>query len=85
LSPGRLYQLIRQPKPIADRQFEIEFMGSGPFRAPYHGPNSLDSNAGRETWDVTFYAGMRLWEGAELWVNPAAASPGSLCCRDDEI
>ena len=25
----RLYQLIRQPKPIADRQFEIEFLGSG--------------------------------------------------------
>ena len=24
----RLYQLIRQPKPIADRQFEIEFFGS---------------------------------------------------------
>jgi Thioredoxin like C-terminal domain len=24
-----LYQLIRQPKPIADRQFEIEFLGSG--------------------------------------------------------
>jgi high affinity Mn2+ porin len=41
-----------------------------PFRAPYHGPNSLDSNAGRETWDLTAYAGIRLWEGAELWVNP---------------
>src|SRR6266849_793399 len=25
----RLYQLIRQPKPIADRQFEIEFLASG--------------------------------------------------------
>jgi Thioredoxin like C-terminal domain len=25
----RLYQLIRQPSPIADRQFEIEFLGSG--------------------------------------------------------
>ena len=25
----RLYQLIRQPKPITDRQFEIEFLGSG--------------------------------------------------------
>ncbi len=41
-----------------------------PFRAPYHGPNSLDSNQGRETWDVTLYAGLRLWQGAELWVNP---------------
>ena len=25
----RLYQLIRQPKPIVDRQFEIEFLGPG--------------------------------------------------------
>jgi hypothetical protein len=25
----RLYQLIRQPKPITDRQFEIEFFGTG--------------------------------------------------------
>jgi hypothetical protein len=25
----RLYQLIRQPKPIVNRQFEIEFLGSG--------------------------------------------------------
>src|SRR5215472_8935213 len=25
----RLYQLTRQPKPIADRQFEIEFLGPG--------------------------------------------------------
>jgi hypothetical protein len=25
----RLYQLIRQPKPIVDRQFEIEFLDAG--------------------------------------------------------
>jgi thiol-disulfide isomerase/thioredoxin len=25
----RLYQLVRQPKPIADRQFQIEFLGPG--------------------------------------------------------
>jgi hypothetical protein len=25
----RLFQLIRQPEPVADRQFEIEFFGSG--------------------------------------------------------
>ena len=25
----RLYQLIRQPKPIIDRQFEIEFLDTG--------------------------------------------------------
>jgi len=28
-SVQRLYQLIRQPGPIADRQFEIEFFGPG--------------------------------------------------------
>jgi hypothetical protein len=25
----RMYPLIRQPKPIADRQFDIAFVGSG--------------------------------------------------------
>ncbi|MBV8118343.1 MAG: carbohydrate porin, partial [Alphaproteobacteria bacterium] len=25
---------------------------------------------GRETFDATFYAGLRLWQGAELWVDP---------------
>jgi hypothetical protein len=29
VSEQRLYQLIRQPKPIADRHFEIEFLDSG--------------------------------------------------------
>jgi thiol-disulfide isomerase/thioredoxin len=29
VSEQRMYQLIRQPKPIADRQFEIEFLGPG--------------------------------------------------------
>jgi hypothetical protein len=29
LSQQRLYQLIRQPKPIADRLFEIEFLDPG--------------------------------------------------------
>jgi hypothetical protein len=29
VSEQRLYQLIRQPKPIADRLFEIEFLDSG--------------------------------------------------------
>jgi hypothetical protein len=29
VSQQRLYQLIRQPTPIADRQFEIEFLDPG--------------------------------------------------------
>jgi high affinity Mn2+ porin len=40
------------------------------FRAPYSGPNSLAPNQGRETWDATAFLGMRLWDGAEFWVNP---------------
>jgi high affinity Mn2+ porin len=41
-----------------------------PFRSPYRGLNSLIPNEGRETFDITLYAGFRLWSGAELWVNP---------------
>jgi high affinity Mn2+ porin len=41
------------------------------FRAPYTGTNSLSGSAqGRETWDTTLYAGLRLWQRAELWINP---------------
>lgn len=43
---------------------------AAPFRAPYRGPNSLDPNIARETWDVTVYGGRRLWSGAVLWINP---------------
>ncbi len=40
------------------------------YRSPYVGPNSLIPNQGRETSDTTFYIGARLWEGAEVWINP---------------
>jgi high affinity Mn2+ porin len=41
------------------------------FASAYRGPNSLDPGSrGDETWDVTLYAGVRPWQGAELWVNP---------------
>ena len=40
------------------------------FRSPYVGTNSLTPNQGRETFDATFYAGVKLWDGAEAWVNP---------------
>jgi high affinity Mn2+ porin len=41
-----------------------------PFHSPYAGPNSLIPNQGRETSDATAYLGFRLWDGAELWVDP---------------
>ena len=40
------------------------------FQSPYVGPQSLVPNQARETWDATLYMGLRLWNGAELWVNP---------------
>jgi high affinity Mn2+ porin len=41
------------------------------FKSPYEGANSLPgSGQGRETFDLTLFAGLRLWQGAELWFNP---------------
>jgi high affinity Mn2+ porin len=52
---------------------QATFVGQGypKFRAAWDGPNSL-SRVGdfRETNDVTLYAGLRLWQGGELWVDP---------------
>ena len=41
-----------------------------PFHSPYLGPHSLDPNQGRESWDVMYFVGAKLWEGAEFWVDP---------------
>lgn len=41
------------------------------FHSPYRGSNSLAPEAvGRETFDLTLYAGVRPWAGGELWINP---------------
>jgi high affinity Mn2+ porin len=40
------------------------------FSAPYRGPNSLSPSSGKETVDATLYVGVRLWPGAEAWINP---------------
>ena len=41
-----------------------------PFRSPYLGAHSLDPNQGRESWDVMYFVGAKLWQGAEFWVDP---------------
>ena len=47
-----------------------EFYHPG-FSSAYRGPQSLDPGSrGDETWDVTVYGGVRVWRGAEVWVNP---------------
>ena len=52
-------------------QTTLTWQGYPAFRSPYQGANSLPgSGEGRETWDATLYAGVRLWQGAELWINP---------------
>lgn len=40
------------------------------FASPYAGANSLAPDQIQETWDVTLYAGIRPWRGAEIWANP---------------
>ena len=41
------------------------------FHSPYQGANSLDPDTHvDETVDVTLFAGLRLWRGAELYANP---------------
>jgi high affinity Mn2+ porin len=52
-------------------QTTFTWQGYPSFRSPYQGPNSLPGTGeGRETFDATLYAGVRLWQGAELWINP---------------
>ncbi len=41
------------------------------FTAPYSGANSLSPHGPTvETTDITLFVGKRLWQGAEVWINP---------------
>ena len=41
------------------------------FNAPYTGSNSMDPRSrNAETTDVTLFLGVRLWQGAEFYLNP---------------
>src|SRR5712691_3722788 len=41
-----------------------------PFTSPFYGPQSLiPGHRGAETTDATLYAGFRLWDGLETYVN----------------
>ena len=63
--------------PLADDSFNVHgqttfaWLAYPAFRSPYTGPQSLPGGGqGRETFDATLYAGIRLWQGAEVWINP---------------
>ena len=52
-------------------QTTLTEQGNLAFSAPYTGANSLPPVAeGRETFDLTLFAGVRPWQGAEIWANP---------------
>ncbi len=63
--------------PAADSDWNFHLQGtlvnqwSAPFSAAYSGPNSLDATSqSKETADITFMVGRRLWKGAEFWFAP---------------
>jgi high affinity Mn2+ porin len=42
-----------------------------PFTSPFYGSNSLlPGHRGDETIDLTLFAGLRVWDGLEAYVNP---------------
>jgi high affinity Mn2+ porin len=52
-------------------QTTFVWQGYPAIRSPYEGANSLPRGGqGRESSDVTLFAGVRLWRGAELWIDP---------------
>lgn len=52
-------------------QYTMVKQRHGSFRSPYVGDNSLLPSEGTQTtMDATLYLGRRLWEGAEVFVNP---------------
>jgi high affinity Mn2+ porin len=47
------------------------YQGYPPFSALYSGPNSFPPEGqSRETWTVSAFLGVRLWQGGELYYNP---------------
>ncbi|HEX3121707.1 MAG TPA: carbohydrate porin [Rhodanobacteraceae bacterium] len=68
---------VPAPEPAAPEQvslrgqftYVVQYHPS--FESPYSGANSLYAGgSGKETADVTLYAGARLWRGAEFYINP---------------
>jgi high affinity Mn2+ porin len=75
-APANIIVSKAPPPPDLDNinfhgQTTFIWQGYPAFHSAFAGPNSLPSGGeGRETWDVTLYAGVRLWRGTELWVDP---------------
>ncbi len=63
-------QTISQQRFAIHAQTTFVQQGTDNFYAPYSGPNSLTPLTTRETFDVSVFFGARLWQGAEVWVEP---------------
>jgi high affinity Mn2+ porin len=52
-------------------QTTLTWQGYPAFQSPYQGSHSfIGSGEGRETFDGTLAVGLRLWQGAEAWIDP---------------
>jgi high affinity Mn2+ porin len=52
-------------------QYTLIGQGYPSFNSPYEGPKSLaGSKQAQNTQSATAYVGLRLWEGAEFYINP---------------
>jgi high affinity Mn2+ porin len=52
-------------------QFTLVEQGYPAFRSPYQGTKSLPGGGqGRETTELTLSVGVRLWQGAQAWIQP---------------
>jgi high affinity Mn2+ porin len=69
-SPGGASPPATEERVALHGQFTYVEQETDAFAAPYAGPDSLVPRQGRETTDLTLFAGVRLWSGAELWINP---------------
>jgi len=64
------------PAPASDilslhGQSTFVYQGYPAFRSPYEGAQSLPGvGEARETFDMSLFVGLRLWQGAEFWINP---------------
>jgi len=73
------HPIVVTKAPVSPSADELSFSGQNTFvwqgypaiKSPFQGGNSLPSGGqGKETYDLTLFAGARLWRGAELWVDP---------------
>jgi high affinity Mn2+ porin len=70
-----------KPPPRANLHFQTTYIYQykPQFNAPYSGPNSLLSSEEKEnSLTATLYLGVRLWRGAEIYINPEIAGGSGL-------